>query len=220
MIAGVRISGRSRDLYGVDDLIFEALYLDVAPRLRVYAVGKGLPLDEAEAVTQEAFTRLLHARGPIRHPTRYLFRVARNLIATYWRVEERFDRGATLPERARHPRYDRNVALDRFLAKLSPRQLSIVTMRTDGCRMKEIAGSIGCSVSWTEKLLRRVREAAAEEIDLSNRRRVGRRVRRQDNYVPSPDPSLPGASSNCASSRAVFSSATLVSGDTLSFFRV
>ncbi|HEY0372126.1 MAG TPA: sigma-70 family RNA polymerase sigma factor [Thermoanaerobaculia bacterium] len=161
---------------------FERFYLDTAPDLRAFAMRRGLALEDAEDILQEAFLVLHNAQIPFAEARQFLFGVAGNLVAAHWRAEEWIDREAVIPERTRTPRYEGALDAQRFLQKLPRLQRRVFSMHRNGFTVAQIASKIRRKKTWTETLLRRARKAAAKAADITNRRRVGRRVRRTDTY--------------------------------------
>jgi RNA polymerase sigma factor (sigma-70 family) len=160
----------------------EELYATYYPLLRHIAEQKfRVPEGDADDLVQEVFLKFLLS-GPVEKPRPFLVAAVSNACRTYWRREAKFDRDTRLPERPRVPRYDAAADAREFLLRLPPRQRRIVVLAVRGWSMKKIARRIGCSVSWTEKLLRRAREAAAEDVDLTNRYGKGGGPPRTDTY--------------------------------------
>lgn len=177
MIVPVRISARSRDVWDVD---FEELYLTLAPVLRTYAERLGLPPEEAEAVVHDAFAGFLGAQRPIDNARKWLFGATRNAAISHWRKMQR----TTPPDpRFHESTSDAPIAAYEILRALPYPERKVLWMKeAAGYKVREIARHFRRSVSWTEKTLRRAREAAREAADETNHRRGGRGVRAADTY--------------------------------------
>lgn len=181
MIAPVRISGCWRNSLGV---LPEEWYVELYPLLRELAEQKfRVPEHASEDIVQDVFASFLSKPEPIDDVRAYLIGAVSLASRMYWRSEAKFDRGAALPDRLRVPRYDRILALRRVLRALPHLERRVLILRAQGWRIREIATRIGRSPSWTEKLLRRARKAAAEEMDVTNRGRKGRGVAETDTYL-------------------------------------
>lgn len=179
MIAPVRISQGWRVSLV---MLPEELYATYYPLLRHIAEQKfRVPEGDSDDLVQEVFLKFLHE--PVEKPRPFLVAAVSNACRTYWRREAKFDRDTPPPERPRVPRYEAAADARAFLERLPRRQRRIVVMAVRGLPMELIARRVGCSLSWTEKLLRRVREAAAEAVDLTNRCGKGRRPRRTVTYL-------------------------------------
>ncbi|HEX6100786.1 MAG TPA: sigma-70 family RNA polymerase sigma factor [Thermoanaerobaculia bacterium] len=162
-------------------MTFEEIYTTLLPLLRRIAEQQfRVPEHDSDAIAHEVLLSYLRKREPVREVRSYLIGALSNNCRTYWRSQARMDRDAEMPVRVRVPHYESVIDLRRFLGRLPPLQRRIVVLHAQGWTVKEIAARIGYSPSWTEKLLRRAREAAAEELDLTHRRRVGRGVARTD----------------------------------------
>lgn len=181
MIAPVRISCCWRNSLGV---LPHELYLELFPLLRDLAEQKfRVPEHESEDVVQDVFVSCLSKPVPVDDVRAYLIGATSHACRMYWRRAAKFDRDAELPERRRVPRYDRILALRRVLHTLPRLERRVLLLRAQGWRIREIAARIGRSPSWTEKLLRRARKAAAEEMDVTNRRREGEGLPGTDTYA-------------------------------------
>jgi RNA polymerase sigma factor (sigma-70 family) len=180
MIAPVRIS----PLWRVSTVMLpEELYAEYYPLLlRIAERRYRIPAGDSHDIVQEIL-RVFLSKTDLENAHAYLVASVRNRCRRYWEREARFDRNAILAEQLRAPRVERIMAIRRVLRKLPRLERVVLVLRARGWRIAEIAEHIGYSVSWTEKLLRRARETAKEELDLTNRWRVWRGVGRTDTYV-------------------------------------
>ena len=107
---------------------FEALYVELYPRLAGFCYGLTGDTQVAQEVAQEAFARLFSKVGTVRQPRAWLHLVATNLCRDTWRRQER-DR--SLVERAAQvwvhetPAHDSSV---RDLVERLPERLRSVVL--------------------------------------------------------------------------------------------
>lgn len=158
----------------------EAVYLAHRPALLRFLRARGAG-DAAEDLVQELWLKVSRATaGPIADPLSYLYRAANNLMISRHRSAERTgrreeswneaisDTAAHTGETALAARQEIAHAEQRLRA-LGERVLRVFVMfRVDGLPQREIAGTLGVSLSSVEKDLQRAYRALADlrsEID-------------------------------------------------------
>src|SRR5215212_1043266 len=166
----------------------EELYVEMYPVLcRIAQQKYRVPEIDVPDIVHDVFVRFAYTPGTVEKIRPFLIAMLNNACHDYWREEAKFDRDAAIPERVAVPRYDTLLTLRRVLGKLPPLQRRVLLLQARGWRVREIARIIGYSPSWTEKLLRKAREKAAEAADDTNHRSRSGRVRQTDT-CESPEP--------------------------------
>ncbi|HVG24152.1 MAG TPA: sigma-70 family RNA polymerase sigma factor [Thermoanaerobaculia bacterium] len=174
----MRISPRCRVL---ETVLPEELYVTLYPRLVAFAEGKfRIPERDSHDLVHDVLIRFAQRSAPVQDVARYLFVSVANACIDYLREQSRWVEDAEVAEPARTPRPDRVATLRELLRRLPHVEQRVLLLRLKGWKVGEIAAYFGRSVSWAEKKLHNVREAAA---DVTNRRREGRGPRRTDTYV-------------------------------------
>jgi RNA polymerase sigma-70 factor, ECF subfamily len=145
----------------------ERIYQDARHDVYYYLLSFGLDPGQAQDLAQEAFLRLykaLREGQQIRNERAWIFRVAHNLgidaRAAQRRVQPFQDGDATpavAPDNPERKLLDaeRRLRVDRAIADLSPQQRQCLLLRAEGLRYREIAETIGVSVSSVAEFLRR-----------------------------------------------------------------
>lgn len=137
----------------------------------------GDPELAADAV-QEAFTRMIARRPRDENPRAWLYRVATNAALESGRTASNRARllaasphGAALgddpttPDTAVEVR-ERRERVQRALASLSPRERTILLMREEGFKHREIAEAVGTTTGSIGTMIARALEKLAEALDL------------------------------------------------------
>ncbi len=143
-----------------------ALYVERRMDVYRYLVTLGVPLVEAQEITQDSFLRLyetLLAGCVVENARAWLFQVAHNLAVNSMKAAEYANR-RTMPmdlqdsvpivERRliEEERYQR---MQEALENLSDQQRACLALRVEGLRYKEIGEVLGVSTSTVSEFLRR-----------------------------------------------------------------
>jgi RNA polymerase sigma-70 factor (ECF subfamily) len=133
--------------------------------------------DAAEDLAQEAFARLLAQRPPPDRPKGWLFRVATNLVREEARTRSRHarllaaapDRATTGDVPASPDREAENreavVRVRRALEGLPVRDRTILLMRHEGFRHREIAEAVGTTTGSIGTMIARALDRLAARLD-------------------------------------------------------
>ncbi|HEV7764982.1 MAG TPA: RNA polymerase sigma factor, partial [Thermoanaerobaculia bacterium] len=167
----------------------EEWYLSLANRLQRYAVLKfGIPADDAEGLVHEVFITYLKPPAPIVNARRWFFGAISHACRNYLRKNGRMITGEEIVEEIAEPSHVTRIAVRETLRALPPLERKLLWMQVaEGYTVREIATSIGRSVSFTEKRLRQARLQAADVLEESDddthRWLAGRRVSRADTFA-------------------------------------
>ncbi len=147
------------------------LYDQLRVSLHRWLLSRNVPSQEAEEIVQETFLRLyrhLHAGGRDENLRAWLFQVAHNLSATFWKGRCRFieitpegwehlgqslSDGISSPEDALLRKEKLRRVYER-LATLTQLQRDCVHLRLEGCRYQEISRILDVSTSTVASSLR------------------------------------------------------------------
>jgi RNA polymerase sigma-70 factor (ECF subfamily) len=175
---------------GVDPMTeaeFESFYRETAPRLRGYLRRICGDRSLADDLLQETFLRFCRVGAPPKGKgwKPYLYRIATNLVADYWRHSRgRAPGGAVEVEAAREvaaamePDTEaaavRRREIEHALADLKPRERALLWLAYfEGSDHREIAATLGLSRPSVKVLLFRARRKLA---DVLKRRGIGPEV--------------------------------------------
>jgi RNA polymerase sigma-70 factor, ECF subfamily len=152
----------------------EEVYLAERNNIYAYILYCGVPMEQARDLTQEAFLKLylkMADGDEIENPRAWVYRVAHNFALRYREREPHFaeiDRnaatGASNPEMDLLER-ERRAALAKAIGGLSPQQRNCLHLRVRGLRYREIAETIGISVSAVGEFLHRAVTHLKEALD-------------------------------------------------------
>ena len=134
-----------------------------------YLLTLGLPPSQAQEATQDVFLRLYVAlrkqEEPILNQRAWVFRVAHNVGLTLRTRESSLlpldpELEAILPDRASDPESsflerEKLQRVQRAVKALSPQQQQCLYLRAEGLRYREIADSLGITVSTVTEFLKR-----------------------------------------------------------------
>ena len=166
--------------HNTDSRVVLELYDREQDSLRRYAVWIGVDFETAEEVVQETFLKLhqhLLAGGDRSHLRAWLFRVAHNLVRNSQSSSHRartttladFDMLAQMPAgqaSAEDELLDREQQkrLRNAMNVLSPAQKSCLVLRAEGLKYREIADTLGLSVSTVAENVQRGLERLKENV--------------------------------------------------------
>jgi RNA polymerase sigma-70 factor (ECF subfamily) len=149
------------------DAELERIYEEMRGSVCAYLLYLGVPVDQAQDVTQEVFLRLhqsMRKGEVIENLKAWLLRVAHNLGVRV-RSKERFFRTVSPDwEQFQHParsaeelllERERNQRVAAGVETLSPQQRNCLYLRSEGLRYREIADVMGISPSSVNEFLRR-----------------------------------------------------------------
>ncbi len=156
------------------------LYDELRPPLHRYLLSLGLAPEEVEEITQETFLRLyrhLHQGGDEGNLRSWIYQVAHNLAANFWRSRRRMIEATpemweqlcqSRPDSAPGPeeqfmRKERLSRVHRALTELTPLQRDCVYLRVEGFRYREIANILGVGTSTVAGSLRNAITRLAKE---------------------------------------------------------
>ncbi len=154
----------------------EQIYADTRASLASYLRYLGLPETAAQETLQEVYLRLyrtLLSGQKIEHMKAWLFRVVHNEGGKVRKQEkkhvaiepdwERLLSPADSPERILLDK-ERLLLVRQALSSLSPQQRECLFLRSEGLRYREIADTLGISVSTVNEFLRRALIRLSEAI--------------------------------------------------------
>jgi len=155
----------------------EQIYEETRAAIRSYLLYLGLPEAQAQELVQEIYLRLYQAllrNKRIENTKAWMFRVAHNeglkmrkrekafrSIEPDW---DRFPHPADSPERMLLNR-EKVDKLRGALGSLSPQQRSCLYLRAEGLRYREIAETLGVSLSTVNEFLRRALARLTEAVN-------------------------------------------------------
>jgi RNA polymerase sigma-70 factor (ECF subfamily) len=149
------------------DAELERIYEETRGPVCSYLLYLGVPVDQAQEVTQEVFLRLHQAMRqgtPIENLRAWLFRVAHNQGLRVRKKERSFRSITPDWDRLLQPsnsaedmllERERNRRVSGAMETLSPQQRNCLYLRSEGLRYREIAEVIGVSPSTVNEFLRR-----------------------------------------------------------------
>lgn len=132
-----------------------------------YLARMGVPPAEAQEITQDVFLKLfqaLQSGEEIHNPRAWAFRVAHNLGVNQRTRQRPAEPVDELESRLAHPassaehdliESERQAKLARALESLSPQQRQCLHLRAEGLRYREIAETLGISISTVNEFLSR-----------------------------------------------------------------
>ena len=153
----------------IDEGVFHELYRTTAAPLRAYAARVLGNVSQADDIVQEAYLRLL--RTPLRtddpqYLRAYLFRIASNLMADYFRRQKRETTVADMPEAATSavdPAI--RIDMDRVFRRLPLRERQLLWLaHVEGADHREIAHVLDVGERSVRVLLFRARQKLAKLI--------------------------------------------------------
>lgn len=154
----------------MDELEFRLVYEQTVAPLRAYIVRTLGSLTHADDILQETYLRLLRLPSPpetLAGLRPYLFRIASNLMIDHWRRHKHETQAADPPQRAR---LDHDVALEidmgRLFRRLRRRDRQLLWLaHVEGASHREIAATLGLSLTSIKVLLFRARQRLAELLE-------------------------------------------------------
>ena len=160
--------------------ILDELFRKYSERLRLFLLRRTRNRQVAEDLAQAAFERLL-ARGDLAtlgDLKKYLYRVAINLLTKY-RMQQTVEASVALdaeePDALALPDDSDAIQpeeLERALQRLTPRQLSMIQLRSMGFRYREIATMLDVSEAVVGQDLMNARQKLREELLSSGQGKV------------------------------------------------
>lgn len=158
-----RSSESGTTLVSIEDQV-ERLYLESRDDVYYYLLTFGLGPAQAQEVAQEVFLRLFTALSDgqqIDNGRAWVFRVAHNL-GLNTRAKERPSKPLHEDPRTNNTNPERDLIdgeqrelLAKAVAELSPQQRQCLHLRAEGLRYREIAETLGVSVSTVNEFVRR-----------------------------------------------------------------
>jgi RNA polymerase sigma-70 factor (ECF subfamily) len=172
----------------------EAVFMTMRPTLQRFSAARGAGAD-ADDLLQEMWVKVVLAQaGPIAEPAAYLYRMADNLLLDRWRSDVRRRRrddqwtdvaGGSRADVSEQPSPERVLlarerlrVVERMLSDLGDRTATIFRhYRIEGFSQRDIAQTMGISLSAVEKHLQKAYRALAD-ISISTDADFGKGRRR------------------------------------------
>ncbi|MGH9386140.1 MAG: RNA polymerase sigma factor [Vicinamibacterales bacterium] len=154
-----------------DERSFNEFYSRTVSPLRAYVTRVLQNATVADDIVQESYLRFLKSAPATEDHDQlraFLFRIAGNLMADYWR-RQRFERPAEEPDEVRGTMSPENIPLRldfrRAFAQLRPQQRAMMWLAyVEGAEHREIAGVLGLKERSIKVLLHRTRQQLAKLI--------------------------------------------------------
>jgi RNA polymerase sigma-70 factor, ECF subfamily len=153
----------------IDEGAFHELYHRTAAPLRAYAARILGNVSQADDIVQEAYLRLLRTPLPgddAPYLRAYLFRVASNLMADYFRRQKRETTVAEMPEPvANSADPSARIDMGRVFARLTVRERQLLWLaHVEGLSHREVSNALGLGEGSVRVLLFRARQKLAKLI--------------------------------------------------------